>query len=105
MKDLELFCSQTGYTPINPAMWIDLGLAERAGNLDKCCRELFNSIKDDYKKLTEFVMYLNWKIWWWDGHDNQELAEKYNALWEKYDYWCCDNLEGEAADYFYSTTD
>ena len=64
----------------------------------------FKAWKKDYIYLTELVMVLNWKIWQWNGK-NDEYAKLYNDLWEKADAYACDNLKGEELAHFYRTTD
>lgn len=64
----------------------------------------FGEWKQNYKYLTELVMVLNWKIWE-HYQTNEKYAEVYNELWEKADGYACENLKGEALDYFYRTTD
>ena len=64
----------------------------------------FEEWKENYVYLTELVMVLNWKIWEHHEHDDN-LAEVYNALWERADAYACDHLQGEELSYFYRVTD
>ena len=62
--------------------------------------------EENYKKITEFVMMMNWRSWYLDDNDMQgELEWIYINLWEEYNDWCYDNLEDEAKTYYYRTTD
>ena len=49
-------------------------------------------------------MVLNWKIFEHHGH-NDVYADLYSDLWCKSDEWAMENLEGEALDYYFRTTD
>lgn len=68
------------------------------------CKRAFNGWKHNHEYLTELVMVLNHKIWYW-YEKNEALAQVYNDLWQKYDHWCLDNLKGEEKDYFIRTLD
>ena len=86
--------------------WNDFSIADRFG---------VSAIRDTYKRamrawktdpiyLTELVMVLNHKIWYWYER-NETLARVYNELWEKADAYACENLKGDDLAYFYRTTD
>ena len=65
----------------------------------------FTSWKSDYKMLTELVMALNHKIWYWHGLQDKEYTELYDRLWREADGWAADNLKGEELAYFCQVTD
>ena len=94
-----------GYKP-KTTFWQDFTIAEEFGA--KAVKDTFNRVfkewKGNYEYLTELVLVLNHKIWVW-YEKNDELAKLYNELWEKADMYACENLKGEALDYFYTTTD
>lgn len=99
--------AETGYVPIT-TFWRDFSIAERFGG--KAVRDTynraFNEWKGNYKYLTELVMVLNHKIWQhYDPNKDNPMAELYNKLWEEADGWACENLTGEAAEYYYNTLD
>lgn len=73
--------------------------------LESFTKDLFESSKEDIVILTELVIVLNWKIWQHYDSGNMERSRVYNDLWCMADGWCCDNLKGDAAEYFYSVTD
>lgn len=102
MFDSKKFC---GYEQIT-TFYTDFSIAENFGL--NAVRDTFNNAfkqwKNDYKYLTELAMVLNWKLSRW-YEDNNELATLYEELWEKADKWACENLKGEALDYYYQTTD
>lgn len=101
----ELIEMQTGYQCIT-TFPMDFAIAERFGidAVKDTFNRAFDEWKGNYKYLTELVMVLNWKIWQWYEKDD-ELAKVYDELWRKADEWACENLTGEAADYFYRTLD
>lgn len=101
----ELIEQQTGYHCFT-TFANDFAIAERFGiaAVKDTFNRAFNEWKSNVKYLTEFVMILNWKIWQW-YQKNDELARVYDELWRKADEWACENLKGEDADYYYSTTD
>ena len=95
----------TGYKPIT-TFWEDFSIADQFGKaaVKDTYKRAFEGWKSDYKYLTELVMVLNWKIWYW-YEKNEAMAELYNQLWEEADRYACENLKGEELSYFYSTTD
>ena len=84
----------------------DFSIAEKFGTkgIKETYKAAFDSWKSDYEYLTELVMVLNWKIWQWNGK-NDEFAKLYDELWRKADEYACDNLKGEELAYFYRATD
>jgi len=97
----------TGYKPLT-TLYTDFGIAEKFGKgaIVDTFERMFYEYKNskNYKLMTELVMVLNWKIWE-HYESNENLAKLYNELWGKADSYCVDNFEGEAAEYFYYTTD
>lgn len=65
----------------------------------------FGEWKSDYKMLTELVMALNHKIWYWHEYADEEYTELYDGLWREADGWAVDNLKDEELAYFYQVTD
>ena len=94
-----------GYETIT-TFWEDFSIAEHFGEaaIRDTFKRAFEEWKDNYKYLTELVMVLNWKIW--QNHEtHREIAEIYDELWGEADLYACENLHGEAAEYFYEVTD
>ena len=86
--------------------WSDFSIADQFGVLaiKDTFNRAFNEWKGNYVYLTELVMVLNWKIWQ-HYKRNDTFANVYNDLWEEADAYACDNLKGDEASYFFSTTD
>ncbi len=100
---VEAMC---GYKP-KTTFWQDFCIADAFGA---------NAVKDTYRRafrdwhtnteyITELVMVLNHKIWQHYEAKNRDLAYIYDQLWRELDDWCRDNLTGEAAQYYFETTD
>lgn len=118
--------SYSGYVP-KTSFWQDFSIADVAykfgedprAAVRKTYRTAFKGWKHDHVYLTELVMVLNHKIWY--HHAAADAAEKkgllnrrdyhsamshlYDELWRECDAWCCENLTGDAAEYYYRTLD
>ena len=105
-KGLQPFLDDTGYKP-KTTFWGDFSIAEYCGG-EKAVKDTFNRAFNEWKGnaeyLTELVMILNWKIWYWN-ESNESLARLYNDLWEQADEWALKNLKGDDKSYFLRTTD
>ena len=86
--------------------WQDFSIADMFGidAVKDTYNRAFNGWKDNHIYLTELVMVLNWKVWQY-YENNELLARVYQELWQKADYYACNNLEGEEAEYFFRVTD
>lgn len=86
--------------------WEDFSIADMFGA--EAVKDTFNRAfkgwKDNYIYLTELVMVLNWKVWQ-HYENNEPLAKLYQELWKKADYYACNNLKDEEAEYFFRVTD
>ena len=100
--NVEAFC---GYKPIT-TFWQDFCIAEAFGTsaIQDTFDRAFEEWKWNYKYLTELVMVLNHKIWYW-YEKNDKYGELYNSLWIKANDYALDNLKGAEARYFYEVTD
>lgn len=95
----------TGYKPFT-TFYQDFSIADAFGvaAIKDTYNRAFKEWKSNYKYLTELIMVLNWKIY--EHYErNDEYADLYQELWHKSDEWACENLEGEALDYYFRTTD
>ena len=106
MNYFEAVMSETGYEPMT-TFWDDFSIADRFGEkaIIDTYKRAFEEWKSDVKYLTELVMVLNIKIWYYYEQDNHDLGKVYNRLWKQADGWCSENLEGEDARYYFRTTD
>ena len=86
--------------------WDDFSVAEIFGKdaiLETYARA-FEEWKADYIYLTELVMVLNWKCWYW-VKDSEVYSQLYSDLYYKADDYACKRLKGEELSYYYKTTD
>jgi hypothetical protein len=98
--------SENGYTPMT-TFWDDFSIADRFGEkaIIDTYKRAFAEWKHDVKYLTELVLVLNHKIWYYYHNHNNHLGMVYNDLWQRAYSWCCENLKGDDARYYYETTD
>lgn len=89
--------------------WSDFYIAELFGTdaIKDTFKRVFREWKTNYKYLTELVIVLNYKIWYfYDGVKKNDVYSKlYNTLWEIADGYAIENLKGEELRYFYEITD
>ncbi len=106
MNYFEAVMSENGYTPMT-TFWDDFSIADRFGEkaIVDTYKRAFEEWKSDVKYLTELVIVLNIKIWYWHDQGNDELGRCYNDLWIKADSWCGEHLKGDDARYYFQTTD
>ena len=84
--------------------WEDFSIAEHFGLdaiRDTYKRALYNK---DYKMMTELVMVLNHKIWFW-YQKNEEVARLYDELWRECHNKCCNTLKGKELSYYLEVLD
>jgi len=86
--------------------WTDFTIAEHFGTkaIEETYEDAFDNWKHNIEYLTELVMTLNWKIWYFYEKD-VVVAKLYDRLWREADEWCMENLKGDDMDYFLRTTD
>jgi hypothetical protein len=100
------FVEMTGYRPFT-TFWQDFTIAEHFG--EKAIKETFNRAfkewKSDYEYLTELVMILNWKMWYFYDIEQKNLSILYQELFEKSNEWALNNLKGDELSYYLQTTD
>jgi hypothetical protein len=97
--------AENGYE-CKTTFWSDFSIADRFGI--KAVKDTFNRAFEEWKNnvtyVTELTLVLNHKIWQ-HYEKNEPLAQVYNELWKKCDGWCCDNLKGDDAAYYFQVTD
>lgn len=86
--------------------WDDFTIADAFGlnAIQDTFDRAFNEWKSDYKYLTDLVMVLNHKIWFWYKKDDS-IAKLYNTLLMKADGYAVNNLTGDELNYFLEVTD
>ena len=96
----------TGYKP-KTTFWNDFEIAEQFGGIDAVLdtyKQAFKSWKDNCEYITELVMVLNWRIWYWHGKDEKYEA-LYDKLWWETHQWCSENLKDDDLTYYVQTVD
>lgn len=97
-----------GYKFIS-TFWQDFTIADAFGvdAVKDTYNRAFEEWKGNYKMLTELVLVLNWRIWYWYEREGQEseLAVLYNDLWDKTARYAEENLKGEEFEYYFKVTD
>lgn len=96
---------ENGYVA-KTTFWDDFSIADKFGlwAVQDTFNRAFREWKDNYVYLTELVLVLNHKIWFWYKR-NEELARLYDTIHKQADCYACNNLKGEERSYFYRTTD
>ena len=68
-------------------------------------KNAFDSWKGNYKYLTELVMVLNHRCWYWYHRNNAEFSEVCSELFYKAQDYAYSHLKGEELDFFFRVTD
>ena len=99
---------EIGYTPIT-TFWDDFSIAEKFGSqaIDDTAKRCFDEWKHDYKYLTELIMVLNHKSWYYDSKNNRPISDLYSKLYYKYDSLAIEALKNneEGLHYYFRTLD
>lgn len=99
-----------GYEPIT-TFWQDFTIAEIYGdeNIEETTQTAFSNYCSDVKYLTELIMVLNHKCWYWYEHGKESLSKLYETLFYEYDNRAIKYLEEQGNEedirYFFSTLD
>ena len=98
-------CEMAHYTP-QTTFWEDFSIAECYGEfmIRETFKRAFHQWCFNHIYLTELVMVLNWKIWFWYER-NEPIAEVYDELFKKADQYAIETLKGECLTYFLRTVD
>ena len=77
---------EVGYKPITN-LWTNFTLAEAFGEeaIKSTAEYSFNKYKDNILYLTELIMVLNHKCWYWNDNSKPELTRLYINLYYQYD--------------------
>ncbi len=103
---LQPFLDATGYEP-KTTLWDDFSIADKFGAnaIKNTYKRAFSDGKSHVAYITELVLVLNWKIWYYHDTNNMAFAELYNELWEKTHDWCIKNLKDNDLSYYIQTVD
>lgn len=95
----------SGYEP-KTTFWTDFTIADKFGKnaIKDTFDRAFEEWKSNYIYLTELVMVLNHKMWFW-SEKNEEIARLYLNIWQQADVWASENLKDTELEYFYRTLD
>ncbi len=91
--------------------WDDFSIAEKFGldAINDTAFRAFYAWRDNIAYLTELIMVLNHKCWYWYEQHEDNLASLYSELYYKYDERVLNYLEEkddkEAIHYYLSTLD
>lgn len=105
-----IYAEKNGYKPIT-TFWEDFTIAEVSGEdaIKYTAFRAYNEWKDNIEYLTELIMVLNHKCWYWYESDNKTLSGIYNNLYYYYDDKAIDYIEKtmteEEMRYYFKTLD
>ena len=91
--------------------WEDFSIAEIYGiaSIDETAKRIFNEWKSDIIYLTELIMILNHKCWYYYSIGDEALSQHYSDLYYKYNELALNYLEEygskEDINYYYKTLD
>lgn len=96
----------TGYVP-QTTFWMDFSIADRFGKtaIQDTFNRAFAEWKNNVTYITELVMVLNHKCWYFYEKQEMEISKLYCQLYEKAHDWALDNLKGDELGYYLSVTD
>ena len=99
--------NELGYVPIT-TFWQDLTIAEHFGKeaIIDTVERAFNEWKNNYKYITELIMVINHKCWYYYKKDIK-MSQLYQDLYYKYDFKAINLYEKnkEAIEYYFKTLD
>ena len=107
MFDWNSFARENMGYEAQTTFWSDFSIADKFG--EAAVRDTFERVMKEWKcnhiYLTELVMVLNHKIWFWHSKNNDTFATLYDELWREADSYACENLKGEELSYYFDTLD
>ena len=86
---------------------MDFAIADRFGvnAVKDTFNRAFKEWKSDARYLTELVMVLNHRCWYWYDCGNKKMSELYSDLFYKAQGYAYDNLKGDELKFFLDVTD
>lgn len=106
MTFAEIMRGNFGYECIT-TFWEDFSIADKFGEsaIKDTYNRAFNNWKGDYKYLTELVLVLNHKCWFFHNQGREELSRLYGNLFYRAKNYACGHLKGKEYQYFFDITD
>jgi len=101
---------QLDYTPVTN-LWEQFTEAEMNGleAVDILAEDAFELYKNDIVCLTEFIMVINHKCWYWFEHNDNQVGRFYSDLYYEFDEkainYIENNMGDEAISYYFKTLD
>lgn len=101
---------QIGYTPVT-TLWEQFEEEEHKGmgEVDELVESSFERYKNDIVCLTELIMIINHKSWYWYKQGNNKAARFYSELYHEFDERAINyieaNLDDKAMSYYFKTLD
>lgn len=98
--------NEFGYETMT-TFWADFTIGELVSGINgvkDTFRRAFAEWKSNVKYLTELVMVLNHKCWYW-YQKNDELSKLYSDLYYEANGYAYENLEGDDLTYFVDILD
>lgn len=97
--------AEIGYKQIT-TFYADFSIADMFGvkGVKDTFNRAFKNWKDDYRYLTELVLVLNRKSWYY-AEKNEELSSLYVELYYEASDYALSTLKGEELKYYLNTTD
>lgn len=98
--------NEFGYECIT-TFWSDFTIADKFGlnAVKDTFNRAFREWKKNYKYLTELVIVLNDKCWYYYHNNNTELSKLYSDLYYQAREYALNNLKGEEYQYYFNCTD
>lgn len=93
--------------PIPTTFLREFAIAELLGEkeIKKLYEHYHKMYKDNVQYYTEFVVALNWRLWYTYEKWFMNLAKLYDELWWEADLFAQDHFKWKDADYFFKYTD
>ena len=87
--------------------WEDFSIADKFGisAIKDTYKRAFKEWKSDYVYLTELVIVLNLKCWYWYEECEFDLSKLYSDLFYEAKNYALENLKDEEFEYFFNMTD
>ena len=87
--------------------WMDFTIADAFGEdaVKDTFKRAFEEWRDNYIYLTELVIVMNMKCWYWYDKGNHSLSHIYSDYYYQAKDYACDHLDEDEFEYFFQMTD